>query len=636
MLAAIRKFAKSPVAVVLLGLLIVSFAIWGINDVFNYRGGNTVISAGDREVTQPEFKRIFDNFKKGQEERSGQRVTMEEIVQRGFHLQFLRELTDQTAFAEWARKAWVRPSDELVAKQISEITAFFDPITGKFSREQYLQRLNEANLTQPEFERSLYDDLAGSHFATAAVAGMRAPRIYGAMQAAFGLETRNASWFVVDQRVAGAPPAPTDAQLQAFLSENAARFRLPEFRQVTVAFFTPRAFSATVALDEAELRRRYDFKKDSLSQAERRTFVQIPAKDAAAAQRVAQALRAGQPAEAVAKANGVEPVVFQERPRSSIPDRAVADAAFTLPAGQVSQPIRGELGFQVVQVLNVTPGRTVSFEEARPQIEEELRRDLAAEKVEQAVQAYDDARENGSNLAEAAKAAGVRTATLPPLSKDGALPNGQRLNVPPALLEAAFGLTERGESEVLEAGPGEYFAVRVEKVQPATLPTLAQLKPILAQLWTQRESARLMQVKADQLAARLRKGETLQAVAASAGAPVRSQQSIGRGAQGVSPDLMGRVFSTATGQPFTARVEGPAFVVGRVDAINTPAPAVAARPAEERRPAITMDLFSEVGDLARAAARTEVKAKNWPDRAAAALGVTPPEGSAPADKSKKK
>ena len=638
MLAAIRKFAKSPVAAVLLGLLILSFAIWGINDVFNFRGSNAVITAGEREIDQARFKRIFDNFKKGQEQQSGRRVTMEEIVQRGFHLQFLRELTQQTAFQAWAHEAWVRPSDELVVKKIGEIPAFFDRITGRFSRDQYLQQLQQAELTQEEFEQSLYDDLAGNHFATGAVAGMRAPRIYGALQAAFGLETRDASWFVVDQRVAGAPPRPTDAQLQAFLTENADRFRRPEFREITVAFFTPGAVAGAVALDEAELRRRYEFKKDSLSQPERRTFVQVPAKNAQAAQAIVQALRAGQPAAAVAKANGVDPVMFQERPRSSVPDRAVAAAAFTMAAGQVSAPVQGELGLSVVQVLNVTPGTTVTFEQARPQLEEELRKDLATEKLYEVVQAYETARENGATLAEAAKTAGVRTATLPPLSQQGQLPNGQRLNVPPTLLEAAYGLPEGGESEVQETGTGEYFAVRVEKVVPAALPTLQQLGPALTQMWMQREGVRMMQAKADELAARLRKGETLQAVAASAGASVQTARGLEReGSEAVSQEMVGRVFGAAAGQVFIARANQPVFVVGKVDAVNTPAPALAARPAEQRRPAITMDLFSEVGDLARAAAMTKTKAKSYPDRAKLALGIAEPEQQdAPAGKSNKK
>ncbi|MBC6980781.1 peptidylprolyl isomerase [Caulobacter sp. 17J80-11] len=635
MLTAFRKFAKSPVAAGLIGLLIVAFGVWGINDIFRGQISNSVIQAGSRQVSPAEFKRMFENYKGQIEQQSGRRITMDEIVKARAHLRFLDEVASQESLSAFLQKVRIVPGKDLLVAQIREIPAFFDPISGKFSKKQYTQALAREGLTEGTFEQGLRDEIAQNHFATGMVAGLRAPRIYGALQAGFGLETRDVSYFEVGPNAIERVAPPTDAQLLQFMKENAAQLTRPEFRQVTVALFTANAAEGSVKIDEAELRKRFEFRKDSLSQAERRSFVQLTAKDPAAAQKIAAALQAGQDPAAVAKANGAQIVPYQNKPKSAVADRMVADAAFSLQPGQVSQPVRGELGLAVVKLLDVSPGQAVTFEQARPQLEAELRKEAATGAVYDQVQKYEQAREGGASLAEAAKVSGARVVSLPPLTKEGQLPNGQRLAAPPALLETAWGLSQGGESDVEEAGNGEYYAVKVDKVIPSALPKLDEVRPQLTNAWTMRETVRRMQEKADQLAEKVRKGEPLEAAAKSIGANVRTVDNVGRdGAEGVGRDLTGKLFTQKTGETFTARGERLAFVVGKVDAVHAPAGPMAARVAEDRRPQVTMQILDEVGGEARAAARKAMKTKTWPDRAAAALGVEP-EPATPADKSKK-
>jgi len=83
MLAAIRTFAKSWVAAVLIGLLVISFAVFGISDVFNAKITDAVVTAGSREVSSSDFKRMFENYKAQAEQRTGQPVSTEEAVKCG-------------------------------------------------------------------------------------------------------------------------------------------------------------------------------------------------------------------------------------------------------------------------------------------------------------------------------------------------------------------------------------------------------------------------------------------------------------------------------------------------------------------------------------------------------------------------
>ncbi|RZJ79961.1 MAG: peptidyl-prolyl cis-trans isomerase, partial [Brevundimonas sp.] len=276
----------------------------------------------------------------------------------------------------------------------------------------------------------------------------------------------------------------------------------------------------------------------------------------------------------------------------------------------------------------VTPGQTVTLDQVRPQIEAELRKDAAAEKVYALSQAYEEARGSGANLVDAAKKAGVPVMTLGPITQKGQGPQGQPVQgVTPKLLELAYSLPAGGESELQDAGDGEYFAIRVERIIPSALPPLAEIKPDLTRVWMMTEMLKRLQTKADEYAARLRKGESLATVAASAGSKVVNVAGIDRqnAAQNtaLSRDALIKTFNAKPGEVFTADGVQFGLVVAKLEAVRAPSGPTLARITEDARPQVTMALFRDLGAAARKSARTEVGVKIFPDKARAALGLAP-------------
>jgi peptidyl-prolyl cis-trans isomerase D len=627
MLTAFRAFAKSWVAAVLIGLLIVAFAVFGIRDVFGHSTGDAVVIAGSRKVTPTDFRREFEQVRKRAEQEMGQPVTAEVAAANGLDRQVLQGLATREAFAELLHKIGVRASDQEVLDQIAKIPAFFDQVSGRFDKAQYEKRLAQNDMTTEKFETMLRDDLAQQHLVTALTNSLQVPRAYSAMAAIFALENHDVAYLTVEPTSVPQPAAPTDAQLTAFMKDNAAQLTLPEFRVLTVVRFSPQMVGANLPVDEAELKKRYDFRKDTLSSPETRTFVQIPAKDAAAAQAISARLQHGEDPAAVAKAAGVDAIAYAGKPRAAVADHKVADAAFKLQPGQVST-IQGDLGLAVLKILGVTPGKTVSYEEARPALEAELRKDAAAEKVYALTQAYDDAHQKGANLTESAVKAGVAATTIGPVSKDGRDPQGQPVGgLSQKLMDTAFSLPSGGESEVVEAGAGEFFAVRVEKIVPPAMPPLAAIRPQLAQAWMMREVGKAMQAKAEALAARVRKGETLEAVAASAGAKVTRVPGVDRrtGPQNplMSQEILGAVFGGKPGEVFTARTRAFSMVVGKVEATHVGDPAQLALLTEQARPQMTQTIFREIGQAAQTSARETLKTRIDYGLARSAIGLEP-------------
>ena len=309
MLTLFRRFAKSWVATLVIGLIAISFVVVGTQpDIFNGASGTAVVQAGSRSISPEEYKRLFDNVRQQSEQQAGRPVPLEDAVKAGLDRRLLEDLALTESFAELLRRIGLRPADSLIGDQIRKTPIFFNPVSGAFDRQAYQQQLAQNGLTEKAFEGFLRDDLAQNHYISGAVAGLRAPRIYGAVAAVYEGETRTLTYYVVDPRIAGTPPPPTDAQLQAFLKENAAQLTRPESRVISLVRFSAAQVAATVAIDEKEVQRQFEFRKDSLSEPERRTLVQIAAPNQAAAAQIASRLRAGEAPAVVARSVKVEPV----------------------------------------------------------------------------------------------------------------------------------------------------------------------------------------------------------------------------------------------------------------------------------------------------------------------------------------
>ena len=300
--------------------------------------------------------------------------------------------------------------------------------------------------------------------------------------------------------------------------------------------------------------------------------------------------------------------------------------------------MKGDLGQAVIKVLSVTPGKSVTLDQVRPALEAEIRKDAASEKVYALTQAYDDAHQSGGSLAQAAAKAGVPAVTIGPLTQQGRDLQGQPVpGLPQKLMEAAWALPAGGESEVEDAGNGEYFAVRVEKITPPAMPALAEIRPMLAQAWTQRELVSRMQVRADALAARVTKGESLEAVAASAGSSVVQMPGLDKQNAGKNPtlsrDMAGKIFTAKPGEVFTAPFSRFAFVVGKLEGVHAGDPDTLARATEQIRPQMTVAFFRELGETAKIASRQKVKVTIDTNKAREAIGLEPLDtNAAPAGK----
>lgn len=630
MMHTVRAFLKSWFATALLSILIIAFAVTGIYQYGGNRGAlnHALISAGSRTVGDEVFKRSFERYRQQASQQSQQNVTLAMAVEHGLDRMVLEGMAAQEALADQIEAMGLRPSDHLVAQQIRSNTAFFNPINGQFDEAQYRRQIAEGGFVPETFETALRSEVAQTHFASAAQAGFRAPRSYAALDAAFALEARDASFVAIPASVVQPPPPPTDAQLTAFMNEHQAEMTRPEMRIISVVRFSSAALAPTMTVDAAAVEREFNFRRETLSTPERRTFVQIPLRNAGQGADVIARLNRGEDPTAVARAIGVEAIAYADRPRSAVTDTRIAAAAFSMASGQVSSVVQGDVGLAVLKVTSITPGHQATLADARAQIENALKAQAAEQRAYALSEAYDRARRAGANLTAAAAQSGIQAITLGPIAENGASMSGppNPILTPQILATAFHDLSQGQESDVIEVGRGESYAVRVERVLPPAVPPLAEVRDIVARQYMMQAMARQLRERITAIQARIDHGESLEAIGASVHGQVGHVAGMSRATaqqeHGLGPSLLQAMFGARVGQSFIGEVQG-GVAAGKVTAIRNGDITAIAQMTEGSRDQVSRALFNSVAEAAQRWATTHVRMHTDLDRARQVLGVTP-------------
>jgi len=586
MTGSLRSTARNPIAVAIMGALVLVFLILGIGggrfpDAFRSVSADAVVSVGSHSLDTRDFEKLWGQQKQKFEQQTGQQLTNQFLVQNGADVQVLNEVALEQSTMEMLQRAGIIPGPTLVDDEIKKMPWAFDKVTGQFSQQQFVQALASQGLTPRQAQAEITDELAVRHFGYAAAGGIQEPMIYVAINAAQGTESRDVSYFIMGLNAVPAPTQPTDAQLATFMKAHAAQLMRPEMRVLTLVRFSAKEIAPTVKIDPAQVAKEFAFRKDTLSTPETRTIVEIPVKSPAEGAAAAQRLSAGENPSTIAKSMGVEAVSYVDKPQSAIADRKLAQAAFSLKAGAVSGPVAGDLGLAAIEVAKVTPGAHATLATATPQIEADLRQKQAADEAYQESEKFDDARQAGANVTDAARKAGVPAITIGPVTAQGQDADGKPDPVlTDRILKSAFAMPAGQDGDLEDAGSGEYFAVRVEKVLPPALPSLADKRPQLAKAYMNETLITELKAKANELVALSKKNGNLDAAAAQVGAHVQKQEGMTRlkaqQYQALGREFLENVFGVKPGTIFPAG--GPTGVyIAKLDTVHPGDPQMTAQ-----------------------------------------------------------
>lgn len=579
MLQAIRSKATSLVVKILFGVLIVTFGIWGIGDIFRNRSVDTSVAtvAGEQigaAQLQQSVRADIDRLRRSS---GGASLTMEQAKQLGVVDAALNRLIESAVLADETDRLNIRIGNDAVRKAIVDNPAFRGS-NGQFDRNVYNQILAANRLNDAQYEQLLRSDLERDELTISLTEGVRPPTELADAIYRAEAERRVADVVVLPPSAAPAPPKPSEQDLAAYYKARPNAFRTPERRNFTLATLTINDVAASINVPDDKLKDAYQARLDEFHTPETRQLQQMLLPDKTKADAAETQLAAGKPFAAVAKAVAGEDASTLDLGWMRRPDlpQALADATFTAKQGAVTQPIQDSFGWHIVRVNAIKPEQTQSFDQVKTKLRQEVARDMAGDQIAQVANHIDDALAGGGTFAAVAKQFGMKTTTISGIDAQGNLADGKAASLPQQkakVLQAAFTTAPGQSSELDDLGDDGYFIVHVDKTTPSGVPPLDQVRNQVATLWQAQQRSDALVTLAKQIADEVNAGQSLKAVAAKRKLVVSSTGPVMRsGNNKLSPAVIGPLFTLKLNTA-TFASSGDGYVIAQLTAIQKANPA---------------------------------------------------------------
>ncbi|HUZ74805.1 MAG TPA: SurA N-terminal domain-containing protein [Stellaceae bacterium] len=582
MLQAIRSKASSFVVKILFSLLIFTFGVWGIGDIFLNRGPDTTVATvGDRDITADQLGQAVQASIQRLSAQLGHNVDAAQAKKMGVVTTSLQDMISTDILSLEMERLGLRIGDTAVRDAIISNSSFHNA-QGQFDRNLYNQLLAANHLTESQFEEDTRSSLLQAQLLSAITDGVAAPQALAIALYRYRNERRVADFVLLPASAAGTIGTPSDQQIEAYYKAHDEQFRAPERRNFTLATLTLKDVAASVTVTDDVLERAFKDRQDEFRTPEQRHLEQMLLPDEATAKKAEAELAAGKDfatvAKDVAKVQDPSTLDLGWVSNEELPQE-LGDAAFALKEGGTTKPIKSAFGWHILRLEGVKAATQKTFAQAKDQLKKEVVQDRAGDRIADLANHIDDAIAGGASFASVVSKFGLKTTTIADIDDKGNGADGKPVDLPKppdAIVHAAFRTNAGQMSSLDDLGNDGYFLVHVDKVTPAAAKPLAEVHDQVVQDWqdAQRQAAlqKLAQTMADQVDA----GKSLKDVAAAHGLVARTSTPFLRtgGDARVPASLVAKLFETKPGKAI-AGISADNVMVAQLNSI------VAADPGKE-------------------------------------------------------
>jgi peptidyl-prolyl cis-trans isomerase D len=494
MLQSIRDKTSGWVAKFLLGGIAVVFVFWGIN--FQSSAATFAAKVDGEKISVETVQRAWQQRQSQLQQMMRGEIPEDLVKQQQKAL--LDEYVRNSLLSQRAKRFGYRVSDEALAKQIVEFPEL--QVDGKFSRDRYAMLLRQQGRSEAQFERELRDDLT--------VRQIQLGVVDSAFVAPYDLERRYAlekqerelDYALIPAGDFTAQVAVTDAQIQSWYDAHKSDYMLPEKADLQYVELNRASSEAAVTVNDEDLKAYYEQVKDRYESPERRhaQHILIAVADGvgdAAAQKKAEELvakaKAGADFAQLAKENSKDAGSAQQGGDLGWSERGMSpgpfeDAEFSMTKGEIRGPVKSQFGYHVIRLEDIEAGHLRTFDEVRPELEAEYRKDRSQNGFYEASQKLADLSFSAlTELDSVSKALNTPVKTVSGFTREG----GGDLGADPSVIDAVFSenVLERGRnSPLVTIGEDRALVVRVANHVPAEPRPLAEVRAqIESQLKTQ-------------------------------------------------------------------------------------------------------------------------------------------------------
>src|SRR6201996_3865747 len=580
MLRGMRKVSSNwvgkTIMSVVMGVLIISFGVWGIADIFRGFGQSTLATIGHTDISTDQFRQLYTDRLQQIGRQFGRPLTQDQARAFGFDRQVLQQTIAEAALDEDARRLGLGQSDEETRRLVFSDPNFkgsngaFDP--ARFAAAIQSFGYSEARYVAEQRKVSLRRQIAGT-----ISAGIQPSNLMIDALSRFQNEQRSVDYVRLDAAQAGTIDPPSPETLASYFDEHKIQFRAPEYRKIVYVPITPEEIAKWSDVSDDDARKLYDVRKDTLGTPEKREVSQIvfPTMEEAAAAR--SRIDSGTSFDDIAKERGLQPsdVELGSVSKSEIIDPEVAKAAFAAQSGDITQPVQGKFGVTLAKIGKIDPGNQVSFESVAQKLKQEIATERARKSVADLRDKMEDERGGGASVIEAAKKLGLRAVTIDAVDRSGRRPDGQFASEIPKGLDV---VTQAFSSDVgVDNDPitfnGGYVWYDVLGITPSRERNLDEVKDQVEAKWRDDQIATKLRAKATDMVQKLDQGGKLADLAAADGLKVETAAGFKREATpaGVPASLIAAAFRTAKdGAGQTAGASDGQWIVFRVTDVSVP------------------------------------------------------------------
>ena len=581
MLNFFRSGLSSYFTLALLGVLVASFALWGIGrDVF-VKGGNTVAVIGEDKITAQDFARQFQASLYREQQNYNGELTQDLAIRMGLANQVLQTQVNQTAFYEAARQAGIRVSDQRLRDYIVTQEVFQNDL-GIFDRFNFERIAQNQGLTSQEFEEVLRQDLMRQDFVASLVANIQVPRATLETIYKFERESRTADVVTIRATDITDIPEPDEETLKAYYEAHSSRYMAPEYRSINYITVGADQFVDVIELTEEEVRELYEDRLESFTVAEKRTLQQLILDSKENADAALADLQGGMTfLDVVDKYSDqtIEDSNIGAQTKQDIEEvygAAAVDAVFG-PAGEgYSAPVETDFGWYIFNVIGIEAGSAKTFEEVRPELEKELKKQRAMDHVYEMVNKVEDELAGGAPLAEISDNLGLALKSSGLTDRNGFAPDGkaaQGLPGLPALLSRAFETDPSDDPALEEAGEDTFFVLSVADVVDERLRPFEDVAEAVKTSWTYDEKVAKAEALVNSIIEKAEDGQLLAVLAKDIqGAKIDTVTVTRDDRSGkASPQVMEAIFTAKTGAITSSRAaDQNGFVLLQVKSKSMP------------------------------------------------------------------
>ena len=545
MLTKIREKSQGALAWVILSLICVPFALWGINNYLDAGGESPVASVGPKDFYQRDVNKAYEQYSQNLKGLAIDELTLK--------AEALQKLIKDEVLLQYVQSQGLLVTDEEARDFIKSLPYF--QVDGKFSDKQYKTLLGSQRISSSEFVSRVKNALVMEQFQHSIVDSSFATTFD--VESFFKIQNQQRDVSYVKVGLDSVVEQPTTEEISSYYQKNQEVYRTPEQVSVEYVELKLEDLANKVVVSDDKLKAYYDEQKDQYTTPERRKISHIliavndkvTEKDALEKAQKAKQDLANKDFSVVAAEISDDKLTAKKGGdlglfNVGVMEKAFEDSASSLKLGEVSEPIRSSYGYHLIKVTELVAGGTKSFDSVKDELTKAYQKSQAENAFYEASEKLTQlSYEHPDNLQSVSEGLGLKVQKTALFSKA----SGQGIAADEKVRSAAFAeeILQGNNSAPIEKSNEHLVVVRLLEHKVAAQRDLNEVKSDIITLLTHEKEQKLAVEKARNIKASLDSGKSIENVAAEYKLEVKSENALVRGKSKLPSALTEAVFKAA-------------------------------------------------------------------------------------------